>query len=157
VLLAISALDVAFASAIGAAVVAVASPLIGWWVTKSGWEYDRQRNLSQRTYDARSKIYVEMLTWVGTLRSYAEDHRDQRESASWREEYQDPQGLMAQIAAFGSNDAVKLVATFYGSFSVAWDEIDAAINEETRKAVDLTPLALNQLALEELVRVELAA
>jgi hypothetical protein len=59
---AVSALDVAFASAVAAALAAILSPLSAWLIARGGRQHELALAREARNYEARREIYVEALT-----------------------------------------------------------------------------------------------
>jgi hypothetical protein len=62
-MLAITALDVAFASAIVAALAAVSSPLVAWSIARATRDHERTLSREARNYEARREVYLELLLY----------------------------------------------------------------------------------------------
>ena len=60
--LAITALDVAFASAVAAGLAAVTAPLSAWFIASRGWFHERTLAHAERMFEARRDVYVRAVT-----------------------------------------------------------------------------------------------
>jgi hypothetical protein len=61
VLLAISAIDVAFVSAIAALVSALVAPLSSWLISRGGWSHSRRLASDERIFESRARLYEDII------------------------------------------------------------------------------------------------
>jgi hypothetical protein len=136
--LAITALDVAFASAVAAGLAAVTAPLSAWFIASGSWFHERTLAHAGRMFEARRDLYVRAVT---DAHRYVRLGTDQIEALrtgklTSSNSLQPPTAEVRTrqrglLGALGSDDMVKAVDDFHAALAEFITTLGGAVGRAT--------------------------